>query len=794
MIGDQETIISSNLNSDGANMNNAGSSFFQKLFKNKLFLGFGIFLILILIGFGIIAILKNSASKKSPKVTAVVTTPVNTSSPAVLPNLDSPLNASSTTATTSISNVAVEYLSFADFYKAPDNIIEVKFKDYELPLNVKIDVLNYYDLSRKLNLDSAIDSLNTYGFATIANPWEKDFPDFYSLYTNLEAKQIPVLVTSDFIINYYQTISKNVYKDIEESIFYDNLWSINKDLYESAKNRYEARLASIGDINDSILEGERLETTFFAVALELLKPAATQINPKDKSADNNKFSVNEADTFYFVAPPYLRDDVIKEVKLIREARDTAKSPVMLYSRDYKDFVVPVDYRNNARLNNFYLTSKWLNSVFPLNYRDANCKTCLVDKDDWRLSMIAASFISNDFSDLPELKNKWARIYKVMSYFNPLRDDLSYVKYRDALKSVFGEKYNIEELFNDSNAEAKNNLQKLQAKLNSLEFSPFLGAIDKTDPTVSIRRGFKVLVENYSPNDYIFANLTYPKVDNYQGASAQLGNNNITACKINSINRRCNGVALDVVNLISPIVNNPIFLQNTSYANYNKESQNLKTKLNSDTVWRTANYWTNLSTLSAFLNVEKNSLPLFAKSDAWRDRTLNTAVGAWVNLQLPVQKYSLSKSLDSQSLMAFAQYAENSYVEPNLSLVNELLSDTVMMQKMFSALQIDKEVISVPDRLLSLNNDLTKLKSIIEKELAGQTLVSEDNAFINNFAKQLTIEKLTTAEQQLSVKPLNAKNGFKEDLSHLKLMVLIHQEGNNKVISVGPVWNSLESRN
>ena len=182
MIGDQETIISSNLNSDGANMNNAGSSFFQKLFKNKLFLGFGIFLILILIGFGIIAILKNSASKKSPKVTAVVTTPVNTSSPAVLPNLDSPLNASSTTATTSISNVAVEYLSFADFYKAPDNIIEVKFKDYELPLNVKIDVLNYYDLSRKLNLDSAIDSLNTYGFATIANDriWVKKFVHWYN--------------------------------------------------------------------------------------------------------------------------------------------------------------------------------------------------------------------------------------------------------------------------------------------------------------------------------------------------------------------------------------------------------------------------------------------------------------------------------------------------------------------------------------------------------------------------------------------------------------------------------------
>jgi hypothetical protein len=38
-----------------------------------------------------------------------------------------------------------------------------------------------------------------------------------------------------------------------------------------------------------------------------------------------------------------------------------------------------------------------------------------------------------------------------------------------------------------------------------------------------------------------------------------------------------------------------------------------------------------------------------------------------------------------------------------------------------------------------------------------------------------------------------KNGLKEDLSQLKLMVIVHQEGDGKFISAGPVWDYIESR-
>lgn len=784
MFGEQTTIISAPSDSGGTHSEQ------PKSFRRKKIIIIGGLILGLIILAGIAYWFINSQNQKNKNNYQPATTTPATTTVGSLPNLNFPTNATTTDASSTFSNIAVEYLSFANFYKAPDNQVEIKFSDYKLPLNVKIDVLNYYDLSRKLNLDPALDKLNSNGFAIIDNPWITEAPDFYSIYNNLEQKQVPFLITSDFVIYYYQTILKKVFKDIEENIFYDNLWSINKELYTVAKNRYEARLAEIGNINDPILEGERLEVSYLAVALELLKPTTGQVAPQGTLDDKNKFITSEMERFYFITPTYLRDDVSRELKLIREAKEKTKSPVMLYVRDYKDFTVPADYRDNARLNNFYLTTKWLNSVFPLDYKDKNCLNCLLDKDDWRLSMIAASLISVDFSDSPELKNKWARIYKVMSYFNPLREDLNYVDYRDALKSVFGENYKVEELFADSNPKAKDNLQKLQAKLKAREFSPFLGAIDKADPATNYRLGFKMLVEAYSPNDYIFNQLTYPKVDTYQGTSTKA--NNTTFCSVKDIKRRCNGIALDVVSLLQPITNNSYFEENTNYLNYGREAKNLQDKLSQDAVWYTNNYWATLAGISAYLNMEKTSLPLFSHSLAWRDQTLNTAVSTWINMQLPLDKFSVNQSFTSKTFDNFSRFNENSYVEPNLNLINELLANNLMMQKMFSALQVDREVASVPNALKLANDNLTALRDIIIKELGGQALGPEDNETISNFAKQLTIEAKNNASKQLTIRPIGSKNGLKEDLSRLKLMVLIHQDGADRVFSVGPVWNYSES--
>ncbi len=793
MFSEQPTILSSASGAEKAGPSSGGNPFGfgpNHGFRKIIIIGLAVVVVLVIIA-GVVWAAKKYFPSSSPVPEQPVSGSEATNTPANLPSSDGQGTASSTMASSTFSNLPIEYLSFNDFYKSPKIQVTAKFQDYDLPLNVKIDVMNYYDLSRKLSLDPVLENLNKNGFALIDNPWAKEAPDFYSIYGQLDDKQVPLLITSDFIIYYYQEIFKRTFKDIEENVFYDNLWNINKDLFTAAQKRYEARLASIGNVNDSVLEGERLEAAYFAVALELLKPSANQIASKEAIDNRNLFTTVEANRFSFIIPPYLRDDVSREVKLIRESKAEAKSPVMLYSRDYLDFSVPVDYRQNAKLNNFYLTTKWLNSVFPLNYRDASCPNCLLDREDWRLNMVAASLIAQDFSSLPEIKNKWARIYKVMAFFKGLREDLNYIHYRDSLIALFGPNYNIEELFSDRNEGAKDNLEKLRSQILAYEFSPFQGAWDKAESGSRNHLGLKVLAESYWPNDYIFDRLVTPAVDKFLGANK--AQDNVTACTYLNTTRRCNGMALDAINLAYPITNNAYFSENTNYDNYSAAAADLQDQLKQEAVWHTTNYWTTLNFLKAFLALDRSLRPTFASSLAWQDKSLDTAAAAWINLQLPLEKFSLNQVFKGQGLGSYSSRNENSYIEPNINLLEELIANNNMLIQVLSALQLSEEAGSSIQNLQTSNNNLSALERVMLKEIQGETMTKEDNEVLVDFTKQLKIEPASSKDKRLVLRSPKQRTNLNEDLSQLKLMILVHENSGGKFFSVGPVWNYQESQ-
>jgi hypothetical protein len=187
-------------------------------------------------------------------------------------------------------------------------------------------------------------------------------------------------------------------------------------------------------------------------------------------------------------------------------------------------------------------------------------------------------------------------------------------------------------------------------------------------------------------------------------------------------------------------------------------------------------------------MDSNLLPHFAKG-----RNLDTALAAWVNGQLPLEKFSFNQPLKVEGFNSLVRFADYSYVEPNQALVTELTANSVMMEKMLAALQIDREYPSVLRLIQDLSADLTFLQEIITKELNGETLDEEDNARLIDFAKKLSIEGSKIANRQLIVKFSNLKNGLKEDISRLKLLVVVRKENDEKVISVGPVWDYQESR-
>ncbi|MCF7860012.1 DUF3160 domain-containing protein [Patescibacteria group bacterium] len=690
-----------------------------------------------------------------------------------------------------IDNGAIEYLSFANFYKLPDNNLEtINFKEYDLPINIKVDTANYYELSRKLSIDGGLDSLNNQAFAVIDNPWEKEASDFYAIFNKLNEEGVPFYLSADFISYYYQSILKQSFKEIEEGVFYESLWNISQTLYEQAKTRYEARLAVMGNVNNRILEGERLEAAFFAVSLELLKPQIAQVDIENKF-DAGRFSPQDQRTFAFTVPDYLTDDVLRELKLIREAKETVKSPVLLYDRNYKNFIVPLEYKDNARLQNFYLAGAWLNSVFPLNYRDDACPDCLLDYDDWRINFTAASLISQDFAASQELKNEWARVYKTISFFKGLRDSWNYVDYRDNLSSVFGEDYDITAIFAEENPDANANMERLRQALLNKETVPMQGALNlKTMPGYT-KAGLQFLADFYWPNEFIFGSLSYPEVGLYL-AEVKPPKNNVTACNVLKKYQRCQGSGQDVLSLIYPTWRGENFLENSNYANYFEALDNLRPLAESAINNNLNNYWSSLLLWRSYLNASAESLPAYVRSAAWREQGVMAAAGAWTDMQLPLDKLNLkNKVSQGNNLSVSANVPDYAWLEPSIDYFDRLLAYNEMILGMFKALGIDERSSLATNHLRDAGLQISGLRGLALKQAQGIDLDSDDNQFIRDFALMYTVSE--SGEKILSWRNDKLGATLKETLKAPRLMVVVHAMSDKIVLAVGPIFDYQESK-
>ena len=707
----------------------------------------------------------------------------------VLPILEYP-DLSSVSDLATSTDLLIEYLAFSTFYKNQEPDVRPGFEKYSLPLNTKIDIINYHDTARKLNLDPFIEDINKYGFALLDNPWKDEATDFYSAYAKLREEQIPLFISSDFLIYYHQNIMKKTFKDIEENIFYYNVWDINKDLYNRAKTRYEARLSEVGNVNDPLLEASRLATVFFAVSLELLKPLPSQIAPIGVQINEDRFSVSEANRFAFNVPPNLKDDVEAELLLIREAKKSSKSPVLLYNRNYADFSVPSDYSRHAKLNNFYLASKWLNSVFPLYYQEDGCASCLLDREDWRINFIAALLISEDFNSLPQIKNRWARIYKVLSFFKGLKDDLDYINYRDASLVVLGKDYDIEAVFKKDNASIDENLLKLSQEISKYEFLEIQGGPSKIDLKEKVKIGFKVLSDPYSPDDYLLSRLVSPIVGDYL-AGPLVADNNITACGQRNIFKRCNGFSYDIINLVYPLNNNSYFLENSNYNYYERESTRLSKEIEASTINHASGYWSSLVLIKEFLEFDKELMPAFAASSKWEEKSLNTAVATWANNYIPLEKFSITKSLGTRGLDDFSRWSESSYIEPNLALINELIASNEMVLETLVALKIETEIKQVIEDLRTTSVNLGRIRDIIIKEIAGEKIDALDFEFISDFVATLEIVE-PVKDKSFNIKPPAFTKNLIPNLNNFKFIIVVNQRDGQKFFSVGPVWNYSET--
>lgn len=690
-----------------------------------------------------------------------------------------------------INQDGLEYLAFGDFYEFNESSeTDFNFKNYSLPINVKIDVANYYELSRKINLDTQLEELNSKGFVIFNNPWTKEGDDFYSVASALDNRQIPLFISADFISYYYQNILKASFKEIEETVFYESLWEISKDLYDSARMRYEAHLSDLGNINDPVLEAERLATAYFAVSLELLKPHEDQIEKNNRFA-SGIFSEKDQTKFNFQVPSYLNDDVLRELALIYKARDKQKSPVLLYDREYSDFVVPLEYRDNARLHNFYLAAAWLNSTFPLNYRSESCTDCLLDKDDWRVNFIAASFIAQDFSASQELKNEWARVYKTLSFFKGLRDSWNYIDYRESFEDLFGQEGDLHQIFAENNLQSDKNLEDLRSKLLARQLLPSQGAYNINLADGRRYAGLQFLADFYWPNDFILSSLRYPAISSYQGPR-MLADNNITGCNIRGKNERCQGTAQDVLKLIYPSWQNEFFSENTNYSGYSEAVDNLRPVVNVVLKANLNNYWSSLYLWQNTLAKLDRDLPGHLKNDEWKSRFAYSALAAWIDMQLPMDKLVLrSQSTVGGTLSSGDSSGSYAFIEPNIEFFDRIIAQNKMIIAMLEGLNIGSRANLSVSYLKDAEHQLLKLRELALKQSQGEDLDAQDNQLVRDFAKMYSVGQ--SGEKKLSWQNNALNTKVRQTMSVPRLLMVAHPFGDKIVFAVGPIYNHLETK-
>lgn len=690
------------------------------------------------------------------------------------------------------ADLKAEDLMFGYFYKEYGDNFEPSISSYELPINIKTDVLNYYDVSRKISLDPYIENLNKNGFSLLGKQLSSESGDFFKMYRFLSANEIPLVVTNDFIFYYYQNTLKQAFKEIEKNVFYENVWNINKSLFDKALIRYKQRLDNVGYINDPVLEAERLEVAYFAMALKLLMPEEKQVNRKTDFADSSKFNEQEFDQFSFTIPNFLEEDIEKELILIRGAKSKIKSPILLYPVSYNAFSVPEDYKNSAKLNNFYLATKWLNSVFPLYYKSDNCPDCLLDHDDWVINMGAASLIAKDLHDDQELKNQWAVVYKIVSFFNGLRSDLTYLHYNEVLSDLFGESYDIEGIFDENNQSREADFLKIQNKIAEYDFLDIEGVINRDDEKLKPMIGMRMLQQPFWPNDYLLNYLSGSDLTLKEKSNSESENITICGKKSKADAYRCNGFGLDIVNLISPIKSNyDYFAVNTNYNNYEEKYSVLKNQINKFNVnaWNSNIYWMTLDISKKLYSYSRKNMPLFMARDNWeQEKDFNVVLGSWVNLHLDADTLGIYEATNDDVGLG-AGYGCNmyNYIEPNINFVEELIAKNNMLIEMFAALKITKKTNTASIELKEVNNKLDQIISIMKKELSGVAINDDDCAFIEDFSKHYVV--LKSGNKTFSIK--FDDTSLSESISGVRPLSVIYKNGDKKILAIGPIFNYIE---
>jgi hypothetical protein len=574
------------------------------------------------------------------------------------------------------------------------------------------------DLAAITNLDKADLSdaekqvLARQSFVAVGLPAEEASWKFWMIYENARYQGLPVMITTDSMLNAYHSLFNMLLQRMEESVLFDQAVLMTKTLYSSAYDQW----STATDL--TIKNDAWINRVYFAVGSALLDPTAS-------------------------VPTEMITEVEAEVALIEAAAGPAESPVLGYVEDYSQYRPRGHYTRSERLERYFKAMMWYGHTgFFINPRDPDITEAEAASLTRRAILISSSLVG-------PAQDAWNAIYEPTSFLVGRADDLTLKDMQQVVAQVFGTAQPEADALADETkiASVREALNKLPAPKIQSAAVPDLS--DDTSGGASRednQRSFRVMGQRYIPDSYAFQQLVW----DYVGTQD---------------NKRTLPMGLDIMTVLGSKeayrLETELYGQQR-YANWETQVRKVEQEFSQpgSDLWPANLYTGWLESLQKVMGMPDAGAPTFMRSQPWALKSLNAALGSWTELRHDTILYA------KQSVTAEGEGGEEpvspGYVEPYPAFFNGIAELADSLKQGLTAYDLlDSESAAKLDRMITVAQALA---TIAQKELSASALTDEEINLIQTYGGELeSLEQFDTDEQGLTLSPAPEKSALVADV-------------------------------
>ncbi len=496
--------------------------------------------------------------------------------------------------------------------------------------------------------------------------------EFFEQYESNRYAMKANYITVDSMMHTYHLYFAHLLKKIEREHLIADMTNVSQQMLQTA----EAHYAALGGTEWE--QAAKTELAFFAVGLSLLSPGT-------------------------VPPAAVAAEVSAELAAIQAASGIGTSAVFGVYEDYSQYIPRGYYDTSEDLSRYFRAMMWYGRMgFAQNEETLN-----------RASVLITMALEG------EALQTWSETYAVTSFFAGASDDFGYYEQKPLIDAVYGEGATVQDLIGKDDLWARFDEMSKSLPAPRINSVP-VEASASDEEAAAAQKGFRFMGQRFSIDEACFTQLVYRQVE--ENASGI---------------RRTLPDALDFPAALGSDTALSILQQEgkADYPNYQEQLEKVRADVASapEETWTANLYSAWIYTLLPLLETKDASYPPFMQTDAWRRKSLMTFEGSYTELKHDTILYS-KQMMGEMGGGDDPVYDDRGYVEAEpvvFARLEALVSATAQGLSGYGLLSdADAQNLAI---LAELSG---RLKTIAEKELAGELPTDSEFDLIRSFGGQL----------------------------------------------------------